>query len=108
MASGNIKKINATIAIPSNSDLNDYKIDGQYYCPNGTTAKTISNTPYSSGGFGLTVHRVSSGTIGVNASVIQFLYPNSSTANYFFYRSCIYTNDSYTNTNWLKLQGTAV
>lgn len=43
--------------IPSNADLNDYTDFGCYVCMSGTVAQTLSNCPYTAGGFTLRVLR---------------------------------------------------
>ena len=48
--------LTATEAAPI--DLNDYKIPGCYYSPNGTNSQYIHNTPYTGGGFGLEVREL--------------------------------------------------
>ena len=50
-------------AIPANSDLNNYTINGKYYCGNDSTAKTLLNSPTTSN-FALYVFdRTGSGTV---------------------------------------------
>jgi len=44
--------------IPRNADLNDYIIPGDYSIADSTVATTISNIPYTAGGFKLTVENV--------------------------------------------------
>lgn len=43
------------VAIPSNSDLNNYTTPGEYYIQNASVASTISNNPYTTGNSRLTV-----------------------------------------------------
>lgn len=56
-------KITATAAAPVS--LNNYKTPGNYYSPNGDNSKYISNSPYTEGGFALTVRELQ------NASYIR-------------------------------------
>lgn len=42
--------------IPDNSDLDDYVTPGIFYVPNGTSAATIQNTPYTATNFRLAVY----------------------------------------------------
>ena len=59
MGGGNIdtltlgRKLIATAASPIR--LGDYKTPGNYYSPNGETSQHILDTPYTAGGFGMTV-----------------------------------------------------
>lgn len=50
------KKIAAYANVPVN--LNDYKTPGNYYSENATNSQYIQNSPYTAGGFGLTVREV--------------------------------------------------
>ena len=49
-------KITATVANPVS--LNNYKITGNYYSPNADNSKYISDSPYTEGGFSLTVREL--------------------------------------------------
>ena len=49
-------KITATSAAPVS--LNKYKIPGNYYSPNADNSRYISDSPYSDGGFSLTVREL--------------------------------------------------
>lgn len=48
-------------AIPENADLNDYVEFGNYQCESGNRATTLSNCPYTAGGFVLHVERTTGG-----------------------------------------------
>lgn len=50
--------ITATSSAPI--DLNNYKTAGNYYSPSADNSKHITNSPYSDGGFGLTVRELQS------------------------------------------------
>lgn len=50
-----IKRFITAIAIPENSDLNDYITPGRYYIGNSDIAETIENNPYSGIGTDLLV-----------------------------------------------------
>lgn len=50
-----IKRFITAIAIPENSDLNDYITPGRYYIGNSDIAETIKNNPYSGIGTDLLV-----------------------------------------------------
>lgn len=41
-------------------DLNDYTVPGNYYSPTATNSEYITNTPYTEGGFSLTVRHLQS------------------------------------------------
>ena len=66
------------IVIPDNSNLDDYKVPGQYYTVNIESSKTIINTPYKDSGFKLTVEYISHTSHimqtlkGVNSKKIYF------------------------------------
>ena len=51
-------KITATSAAPVS--LNKYKTPGNYYSPNADNSRYISDSPYTEGGFGLTVRELQS------------------------------------------------
>lgn len=48
------------IVLPNSADLNDYKTPGNYYSPSVDVSSTLSNAPYSGGGFGLEVRELQS------------------------------------------------
>lgn len=50
----------AVNAIPSEADLDTYKIPGRYTCANATVAKTILHNPNTNAGFSLEVEKVGS------------------------------------------------
>jgi hypothetical protein len=50
-------------AIPANADLNTYTINGKYYCPNDSTAKTLLNAPTTSNFVLFVFDRTGSGTV---------------------------------------------
>lgn len=66
--------------IPNNSDLNDYTTPGQYYSPNLAASQTIEHSPYTVGGFKLSVE-----TTVTQNRIIQILKPGaiSNTSVYF-------------------------
>ena len=49
-------KITATEAAPDS--LNDYKTPGSYYSPNAENSQYITDSPYTAGGFGMTVRQI--------------------------------------------------
>lgn len=49
-------------AIPSNSDLNDYRTGGSYYAVNSSVANSISNIPIGGSGFRLIVRSMNTAT----------------------------------------------
>ena len=59
------------LAILSNSDLNDYDVEGSYSCISGTVAATLLNTPYVSSGFKLIVEKLT----GTQSTFKQTLIP---------------------------------
>ena len=88
-------------AIPSGSDLNSYTTPGLARSTSGTVSASLSNTPYTTGGF-LLITVYSSGAGGR----IQILFPvYLATTNGIFIRT-------YRNSNawdsWLKISLTAV
>ena len=78
------------VAIPENSDLNDYTTPGLYYCPANATVQTLANVPVT-GAFSLEILQA--------AGVIQILreYGYSSNANEYTRR---YYNGSWTT--WVR------
>lgn len=56
-------------AIPSGADLNSYKTPGNYYSSSADISATLSNTPYTGGGFGLEVRELQSGNY-----ILQTMY----------------------------------
>lgn len=55
------EKLTATSTAPI--DLNNYKTAGNYYSPNADNSAYITNTPYTDGGFSLTVREMQSGNM---------------------------------------------
>ncbi len=49
-------KLTATADVPIT--LNDYKIPGNYYSPNGENSQYIADSPYIAGGFGMKVRQI--------------------------------------------------
>lgn len=78
------------VAIPENSDLNDYTTPGLYYCPANATVRTLANVPVTDA-FSLEILQA--------AGVIQILreYGYSSNANEYTRR---YYNGSWTT--WVR------
>ena len=91
---------NGQTAIASNADLNSYRTPGSYKCTNGTTAATLSNTPFTTGGFALYVISTSNST-----TCAQLLIPIAAgVANPMFIRT--YRNSAWDG--WLMFTATAV
>lgn len=65
--------------IPENGDLDNYTTPGEIYrSPNAETSATISNTPFTSGGFKLVVER------GYNANIVtQNLYSGGNSSRWY-------------------------
>lgn len=86
------------VAIPANSNLNDYKTAGSdYYVLNSSIASTIINTPTASSGYKLIILYGSGST-----NVRQIVITNGSNTTY----SRHYTNSSDTWTAWGRLLDT--
>ena len=56
-----VASLKVGVALPSGADLDDYKTPGNYYSPGADISATLSNTPYTDGGFGLEVRELQSG-----------------------------------------------
>lgn len=82
-------------AIPENADLNDYVEFGNYQCENKNQAQTLSNCPYTAGGFVLHVERT---TGGIDDCCRQTLVCNGDGVT--FVRNKI----SGTWNNWIRVQ----
>lgn len=78
--------LNGGTEIPSGADLNTYTTPNCYRCTTQATAASLSNTPYTAGGFSLIVERTSGitghyviqtiKTGNINATVYQRAYTN--------------------------------
>ena len=59
---GNVDKLTRGIKLTATADmpidLDDYKTPGNYFSPNTENSQNIRNTPYTDGGFGLTVREL--------------------------------------------------
>lgn len=95
----------AGTAIPSGSNLDDYKTAGNYRAESAAMAATITNTPYTSGAFNLLVMKPYASTPASNSYVKQVLM-GSYNASYFFIR--VYEPNSGTWSAWYKYAGTQV
>lgn len=89
----------ATIQIPANADLNDYRTPGIYYCPQNTTAATLDNVPgpYA---FSLQVYRTvwtSSGDEGCRQ--ILMTYHSGQTTEYV---NRVWVRSYYKNDGWTE------
>lgn len=82
-------------AIPENADLNDYVEFGNYQCESSNRAKTLSNCPYTAGGFVLHVERT---TGGMNNYCRQTLVCNGDGVTF------VRNNINGTWNNWIRVQ----
>ena len=84
--------------ILANSDLNSYLTPGNYYVLDGTTAATLSNTPFTASGFLLKVERTA------GAVRFQTIIP-ANASGYYFTRL---VRNSTTFKNWVRFDGTEI
>lgn len=93
----------ATIEIPANADLNDYRTPGIYYCPQNTTVATLDNVPgpYA---FSLQVYRTvwtSGGDEGCRQTLMTYQSGRTNeNVNRIWVRS-FYKNDGWTE--WYQI-----
>lgn len=86
---------NIGTSIPSNSDLNDYTIAGNYYCGFAAIAQTVANAPITNAGFRLLVMN---GYVEKRIHQIAILGGNQilmRTSNYD-------SNNNYIWSNWIR------
>ena len=84
-------------AIPENANLNDYVEFGNYQCENKNQAQTLSNCPYTAGGFVLHVEKT---TGGMNNYCRQTLVCDGDGVTF------VRNNINGTWNNWLRVQYT--
>lgn len=83
--------------IPNNSDLNNYTTPGQYYTSNSASSQTIEHSPYTAGGFKLSVEA----TVTQNR-IIQILKPGALSNSSMYYRIGI-NQSGWEFSDWEKL-----
>lgn len=93
-------------AIPSGSDLNNYRTAGNYRTESASISATVSNTPFTAAAFNLFVMLPYSKAANDSSNYTKQVLMPSSNASYFFMRS--YTPSSDTWSAWFKYAGTEV
>ena len=91
--------------IPSGSDLNSYTTAGNYRAENSAIAASVTNSPFTSGGFNLMVAKPYTRTADAASNVKQFLMPSGEPSR-FFVRVC--NADLVTWGPWYKFEGAQV
>lgn len=75
-----------TVAIPANSDLNNYLAPGRYHSVNTSITETLSNCPIANTGFDLYVTKTSGHNNEGDIYIRQILVMNAPTSNHIYTR----------------------